>query len=227
MIISGSFLLSIIHNEFYEDQDIDIYTKEEFLMRNGREVESAFEDFLVKHYKAILKVESYSGLDSRSHKYLIPNGFHGFEINIINVGNKDLKEHIRNISDLDFCTCIYDGHQLEFPISALTKIGREINNNILFDNTDEYIRYKFKRQLRISKYLNRGFSIETSFILDDNFRKNEQLYHRNKFQKDKIISDMLSYINHTLKNKKLRLIYPEMPLTQVILTSPESIIFST
>ncbi len=224
-VISGSFLISTLRNETYEGQDIDFYTNREFKMRDFQTVDSEFEDFLVNEMGAILKIESYTGLDSRSHKYIIKDWY---EINIINIPGRNIKRYIRKTSDLDICTCVYDGLECIFDFSVLTGHAKEINIKTNFGDFKEQERYEFKRKLRISKYLKRGFKIITNLILDEEFIYSEYMYYMKQKNRDEFIINMLNYIADAFKDeeKEHNIVFPYMPLTQAIITNSSLLFFS-
>ena len=227
-LISGSFIISVIRNINYESSDIDIYVNYPFKMSSSERVESEFEDFIVSELGGVLKVESYTGLDARSHKYIIKNGL---DINIINLPNKSknsMKRYIKTISDLDICSGIYDGYWIDFPLAIITGNATEINQQASFRTSAEYERYSFKRKLRLYKYLIRGFIIKTSLIFnDDNFEYNRYVYEMRQKNINDLILSTLDFICDKMVNpdNKQKLINLTIPLTEFIITNVSECLF--
>lgn len=217
-IISGSFVISMILGENYDESDIDIYVDYPFILKDPNTVESDFEEWLVEEYGAVLKMENYSMLDVRSHKYIIKNFK---DINIINLPGKtkdQIKQYIKATSDLDICTSYYDGINVEFPISVLTGNCREINVKTEFLTYKEEKSYHFKRKIRQLKYRNRGFQIQSNYQIDENFELEYLNYKQKKAWEDSRIIFALDYISKTITNRK-KITYSESCLTSRIFSN--------
>lgn len=224
-IVSGSFVISNILDEHYDESDIDIYVNYPFVLKDPDNVDSEFEEWLVEKYGAVLRMDNYNMLDVRSHKYIIRNFK---DINIINLPGKnkdEIKEYIKTTSDLDICTSCYDGFFVEFPISVLMKKAIEINIDHEQINYREFKSYVFKRKLRILKYRNRGFEVYTNFNIDENFELESLKYSQKRRYEDQTILYSLDYICKHITSRK-QISQSESCLTMRFFTG-ENIIINT
>lgn len=205
-IISGSFVVSMIRDDFYEDSDIDIYVNYPFVLKDKDNVKSEFEEWIVEKLGGVLQQSSYSFVDKRSRKYIIRNGR---DINIINVPGETkegLKDYVRKISDLDICTCSYDGYSVDFNISVITGFAKEINKRTDNFFSDKFKKdYDFKRKLRIMKYFRRGFYIKTDYIFSAKFFIKESNYLNKQRRNREIMIQRLDNIAKLVESGEYRI----------------------
>lgn len=218
MLLSGSSISSIILGlNFHEDYDIYVTNNYPIITQ-----ESEFERWIVETVGGVLTFDgSAKDINTKSYKYIIKNGK---SINIIFTDKNslnDIRDYITITSDLDICASTYDGFTVCFP-NNLLEMKINCINNITFKSENlktkkEKInsnKVKFKRNLRILKYMRRGFEIYPSLIVNNKLEKN-LLNEKNKNidleNKLDIISEMRY---HDVQNTFfLNLKNPYLPLT--------------
>lgn len=194
-VIGGSFTISIILDKYYQHSDIDIYVDYLIIFRQNGSIDSEFDDWIVNNMGGVLLLVSYNNLEYQSsYKYICPN----ITLNIISTNCKtknEIKEYIKQTSDLDICTSTYDGYITDFPEILLTMKANVINQhlinnyNFLSDKTKVLKQFNKARRNRQYKYILRGFKIynyENIVILTDIDKTNTKKFY-NKLHKEEIV----------------------------------------
>lgn len=196
LILSGSSVPATILGDRYPGSDFDIYTFAPFKMRNENEVDSEFDDEVVEKLGGVLVLtSSYRNTGNHNYKYICPN----FIINVINVPVKskfEIYDYIHRSTDIDICASIYNGYDVRFPHHLLERKAKTINKQLILEidklpkdptMTDdqwdvEKQRLKeifvLKRTTRATKYIERGFDLETDLPITDYSRYTAHIFLR-------------------------------------------------
>lgn len=226
-VISGSFISQVVHDEYYEVSDIDIYVHST-RTNNYPFPKTDFDKWIISHLGGVY-FPSGSSHGTSSYKYVCPL----VVINIILVKEDDIKGYIYSTTDIDICKSNYDGHRVTYHPGLLTKQARSINLHLIKPHRDINIRnneegtlYKpislcqrtsigylnhliSKREMRIEKYKRRGFKFPTKSECKD--------YDRVLQESKRVINEIYLeifclifkvYLNQTLKTWNQEYIYP-------------------
>lgn len=214
LVVSGSFVISTILNEIYYNSDIDIYVPYKFIQNLDGSIDHPFDKWIVEFLGGVLFL-SGSSRDKNlfTYKYICPDK----TINIINyVSNtkEEMYSYITESSDIDICTCTYDGNVTRFIPSIFEKKARSINQHLI-ENTNfnqEYQPYSpmqhvrafiIKRKARIIKYTERGFQIETLLIITEDDRCRNYSFNSNQcYNVSQIISNIINIAYHVKFNEE-------------------------
>lgn len=148
--LTGSYLLQLIHDEQYDDSDVDVFCP-------SKHVSTMLECF-IKHGGVVKDIYS-AHTDSRGYeitKIPIENvidielGERKFQI--ISVLADDVEEHIMKNFDLDFCQVRWNGSEIR-P-TDLTNIAKKVG---------KYNPCHTFHEERMKKYTNRGYKITFDF----------------------------------------------------------------
>ncbi len=172
IVVGGSFVISAILNERYDNSDIDLYAGYNYTIREDGSIDSILDNYIVNSLGGVLS-QIFKSEYVFNYKYFCPNMI----ININHtkfVSKGKIVNHIKKVSDLDICCSTYDGYFFQFPDNLLIKKANVINlhlreDTFRSDQYDPYLRiqeynrhdriFSLKRNTRIYKYMERGFII--------------------------------------------------------------------
>ena len=209
IVVGGSLIISVIREEEYLNSDIDIYVGYNLIRREDRSIDHPFNDFIVNEIGGVMT--DNVNYQNKSYKYVCKDVI----FNIIHTGcstKEKIIQYINNTADLDICTSTYDGTEVRFTISILTKLARVINQHLLestfisteigkereksFEQFKEV--FELKRKTRQFKYISRGFKISGSY-LDEVDCYNASTFIANQIHKENLVHQNLRFVADEVK----------------------------
>lgn len=207
-VIGGSFVISTILDKNYQYSDINIYVNYSIKFRENGSIDSEFDNWIVNNMGGVLLLISHNNLENQSsYKYICPT----ITLNIISTNFKsknEIKEYIKQTSDLDICTSTYDGYISEFPETLLTMKANVINQHLInrYDSLTEktiYLKqFNKARRNRHYKYILRGFEInnhENIVILTDFDKTNTKKFYNKLHKEENVIRYACLWIAEKIK----------------------------
>jgi hypothetical protein len=180
IVISGSFVLSILLGEYWEGSDIDFYRKS----HENDEIDDDCQDFL---FHRLFDIEGYERLLNENYDYLSLFKSTKYRINDLFIANylsyrsynnhrlwsKDIKDYIHYLFDFDFCKNIIDLNSKEiifiYDIDSLINkscnfniskyVSRNYNEHLVNMSKNMYDKTMYLIEKRKKKYRERGFKI--------------------------------------------------------------------
>lgn len=190
-VLSGSTVLQMIHNETWNDSDVDLFFETK---QDANEFIKTLDNY--KLHEKLLDSEVYKKEDSK-------------DINVVVINEQ-------SVSDLSYCFAQYNGNLITCSEDALNKSGEisdaklEALKNTILKNTNETHLSFIKIASRVKKYENRGFKLKDEHLtLIDNYIEADRIRNNVKKEcwnsKDYFLWKRRNYTSHLgfVKNDKL------------------------